>query len=64
MNEHNLGENGGLRVRTPSGLDVRLTNEGVEVELTRMPFGLNLELVDPRNPQHQPAPVGSYYKIT
>ena len=64
MDEYNLGKDGALRVRTLSGLDVKLFKDSLEVELARMPFGLNIEVVDAKSPIGQSAPAGSYYRIT
>jgi len=63
MDIKKLRKNSGMRVKTDAGLDIRLFNESLEVELDRMPFGLELELVDARNASGATAPPGAYYRI-
>ena len=52
-----------MRVQTDAGLNVRLFNESLEVELNRMPFGVSIELVNVGGVGGAIAPPGAYYII-
>jgi hypothetical protein len=63
MGIKNLGKDKSMRVKTPAGLNISLFNECVEIELSRMPFGLELKLVDTKDVDGVIAPLGAYYII-
>jgi hypothetical protein len=58
-----LKDGRGMRVKTDSGLDVRVYNDGLDVELERQLFGVRLELVDARGVSGALAPPGAYFVI-
>ncbi len=64
MGVKKLKEGEDIKVRTLSGLDVKLLNDSLEAELEGMPFGMTLELVDANNINRTGAPAGAYYRIT
>lgn len=63
MSIKKLSEDKTMRVRTTAGLDIRLFNDSLEVELDRMPFGAIIELADARSSIRAIAPLGAYYII-
>jgi len=58
-----LRKDKGMIVKTDSGLNIRLFNCCLEIELERMPFGMNVELIDSSTASGALAPSSAYYSI-
>ena len=63
MEPQKLEKDDGMRVQTDSGLDIRLFNQSLELELDRMPFGIQVELLDHRGVDRVLSPPGAYFRI-
>lgn len=63
-NIQKIDENEAMRVQTASGLDIRLFNQLLELELDGMPFGIQVDLLDLRGVDGGVDPPGAYCRIS